>query len=79
MSLRQWQWVDPSFSGLGVRAAVGAAGFGHGYAQGETLHDTQEKSILSKVYVLLFYHTEFSLQRTLDFKLTVKYNLPREA
>lgn len=51
-----------SFSGrcMGLGVREGVAGFGHGYVQRETLHDKQEKSILSKLHVLLLYHHDYT-------------------
>lgn len=45
---------------MGVGLREGVAGFGHGYVQRETLHDKQEKSILSKLRVLLLYHHDYT-------------------
>lgn len=51
---------DSSLSGLPVGVGLGVAGFGHGYMQKETLHDTQEKSLLSEVHGPLLYHHDYT-------------------
>lgn len=48
-------WV---YSGRGV--GEGVPGLGYGSALRETSHDKQEKSILSKLHVLLLYHHDYT-------------------
>lgn len=40
--------------------AEGTSVFRHGYVQSETLHDKQDKSILSKLHVPLLYHHDYT-------------------